>query len=154
VGGFTLIELIVSIGVLLLLTGGLLASYNNYNQRQQLRQTAITLKANLRLAQSKAMGALKPASGCTQLAGYSVSFTLTTYSIQAQCTEGLVGTRTDVTLPEGVSFTAVPPTFVFGVVTGGLVNTDSAVTFRLSSFGTNYRLVLSPTGDITDVGFE
>ncbi len=111
--GFTIIELIVSIAILLLLVGGLLASYNNYNQGQLIKQASQTVKANIRLAQSKALSAIKPASGCTELIGYTVSFTQTTYSIQAQCTEGLVGTATQLTLAQGASFSTVPGSFTF-----------------------------------------
>lgn len=152
--GFTIIELIVSIAILLLLVGGLLASYNNYNQNQTVKQAAQTVKANIRLAQSKALSGVKPTSGCTQLAGYAVSFTLTTYSFQAQCTEGLVGTIAQSTLPAGTSFNPVPNSFVFGVVTRGLLNTSSSVTITVAGFNKNYRLTIEPNGVITDNGFQ
>lgn len=152
--GFTLIELIVSIAILMLLMAGLLASYNNYNQGQVLKQAAQTVKANLRLGQSKALSALKPASGCTQLQGYTVSFTPTSYSIQAQCTEGLVGTSTSLSLPTNVSFSPVPASFVYGVLTRGLLNTNSSVSILLSGYSRSYQLSIEPNGVITDVGFQ
>lgn len=152
--GFTLIELIVSIAILMLLMAGLLASYNNYNQGQQLKQTAQTVKANLRLGQSKALSALKPASGCTELQGYAVSFTATTYSVQAQCTEGLVGTSTDLSLPGSVLFSPVPASFVYGVITRGLLNTDNSVSIVLAGYSRSYQLIVEPNGVITDVGFQ
>ncbi|MBI3385731.1 hypothetical protein HY031_01455 [Candidatus Gottesmanbacteria bacterium] len=153
--GFTLIELIVSIGILLLLIGGLLAGYNNYNQGQEVKQSALTLKANLRLAQTWALSALKPTSGCTQLTGYTVTFTATTYGLQAQCDpEGLVGSTTAVTIPTGVSFVPVPQQTTFGVLTQGLISPGSTLTITLSGFNKNYQLVVSPSGDITDNGFQ
>ena len=152
--GFTLIELVVSIAILLLLMAGLLASYNNYNQGQQLKQAAQTVTANLRLGQSKAISALKPASGCTEVQGYNVSFTAITYSIQARCTEGLVGTSTDLTLPVNVSFSPVPASFVYGVITRGLLNTNNSVSLVLVGFSRSYQLIVEPNGVITDVGFQ
>ena len=156
--GFTIIELMVSVGVLMLLTGGLLASYNNYTQGQQLKQAALTLKANLRLAQSRALSGLKPSSGCSELVGYAVSFTFSTYSVQAQCTNGvtqtLVGATTDVSLPSTISLVAPPSSVVFGILTRGLMSANSAVTLKLTGFGKNYQLVISPNGDITDSGFQ
>lgn len=153
--GFTLIELIVSMAILLLLIGGLLASYNSYSQNQEVKQSALTLKANLRLAQIWSLSALKPTSGCTQLVGYTVSFTTNTYSMQAQCApEGLTGPTTIVTLPTILVFSPIPQQATFGVLTQGLIAPASAVTLTISGFNKNYQLVLSPSGDITDNGFQ
>lgn len=152
--GFTLIELIVSISILMLLVSGLLASYNNYNQSQSVGQSAQSVKANVRLAQSKALSGVKPSSGCTELSGYTVSFTQTTYSFQARCTEGLVGTATQLTLAQGVSFSPVPSSFTFGVLTRGLLNTDSSRTMTISGFNKTYTLSIEPNGTITDNGFQ
>ncbi len=154
--GFTLIELIVSIAILLLLVSGLIASYNNFNQSQQVGQAAKTVKANLKLGQSKALSALKPASGCTELRGYTVSFTLATYSTQALCSEieGLVGASVDNSLPANISFSPVPSAFTFGVITRGLMETTSSVTITIAGFGKTYTLIVEPNGVITDVGFQ
>lgn len=155
--GFTFIEIIVSIGILMLLMGGLLAGYNSYNQKQQLIQSALTLKAHLRLAQSRALSGLKPASGCTELVGYAVSFTSGAYSIQAQCKNGavtsLVGSTTNVSLPSTISLVSPPATIVFGVLTKGLLR-DTPVTLTLNGFSKNYQLVVSTNGDITDNGVQ
>ncbi len=153
--GFTLIELIVSIAILLLLIGGLLASYNNYTQGQQVRQSALTVKANLRLAQTWAFSALKPTSGCTELVGYTVGFSAGAYTMQASCApEGMAGLITTVSLPTGVTFSPVPQQLTFGVLAQGLITPGAAVTITLSGFNKTYQLVVSPGGDITDNGFQ
>lgn len=154
--GFTLIELIVSIAILLLLVLGLIASYNNFNQSQQVGQAARTVKASLKLGQSKALSGLKPASGCTELRGYTVSFTGATYSMQALCSEaeGLVGATVNLSLPANISFSPVPGSFTFGVVTRGLLGVTSPVTITITGFGKTYTLTVEPNGVVTDGGFQ
>ena len=113
------------------------------------------MKANLRLAQSRAQSGVKPTSGCTELTGYTVNFTQSSYSIQAQCTpEGLVGSITNVTLPTTTSFVPVPTTLIFGVLTRGLVNINNSVTITVSGFNHNYDIVVEVNGTITDGGFQ
>lgn len=152
--GFTLIELLVTIAILALLVSGLLASYNNYNQSQSVRQNAQSVKANVRLAQSRALAGVKPASGCTELVGYTMSFTVNAYSFQARCSEGLVGSITQLTLSQAVSFSPVPSSFTFGVLTRGLLDTESPVTIPLSGFNKTYTFSIEPNGTITDNGFQ
>ncbi|MFZ5845376.1 MAG: pilus assembly FimT family protein [Patescibacteria group bacterium] len=151
--GFTFIELLVVMGVILLLTSGIIAGYNNFTDNQRLKQTALTLKTNLRFAQTKAASADKPTSGCTQLVGYAVSFTNSSYNVQAQCSEGLVGSLTSVSLPVGISFSPIPETIVFRVLTRGTTS-DNPVTLTLIGRLKSYRLEVSPKGDITDLGFQ
>lgn len=153
--GYSLIELLVAIAILLLLTGGLLASYATYNQNQTLRQAALTVKANFRLAQSKALSGVKPTSGCTLLEGYNVSFTQSTYSLQAQCDpQGLVGIKTDLALPSELVFSPVPSSFTFGVLTNGLLDITNSVPINFTGFGKTYQIAVSVNGDIADNGFQ
>ena len=153
--GFSLIELIVVIAVTMLLLGGLLISYNNYNQNQIVKQAAQTVKANLHLAQSRAQSGVKPTSGCTELTGYTVIFAQTSYSIQAQCSpEGLVGSISSVSLPTTTSFAPIPSTLIFGVLARGLVNINNSATITISGFNINYDLIVEVNGTITDGGFQ
>lgn len=150
--GFTLIELIVAIGISLLAVGGLIVNYNNYNDNQRLKQAALTLKNNLRFAQTQAVSAKKPASGCTQLVGYTVNFTSGSYAIVGQCTEGAVGDVLSVTLPSGITFSPIPSSFIFDVLNRGLVGSD-VVTITLAGIAKSYRIQISRGGDINDLGF-
>lgn len=152
--GFTLIELIVTMALLAILVSGLLASYNNYNQSERVRTGAQSVKANVRLAQSRALSGVKPASGCTELVGYTVSFTVNAYSFQALCSEGAAGPTISLTLPAAVSFSPVPSSFTFGVLTRGLLNTENPVTITLTGFSKTYTLSIEPNGTITDNGFQ
>lgn len=154
--GFTLIELLVATALIMLLTGGTVASFGTYNENQKLSQTAQTLKNNLRLAQGKASSGLKP-SGCSAaLDGYAVTFTNnSSYAIQARCNDGtLAGDITIVTLPVGVTFSPVPSPspFVFQVLSRG-VNIDVVKDVVLLGRLKKYKIQVSPSGDIKDVGF-
>ena len=53
--GFTVVELLVVVGIIAVLTTIGVASYNNFNDRKVLESAVEELKSNLRLAQSKAI---------------------------------------------------------------------------------------------------
>ena len=157
--GFTLIELTVGIGIVMMLTGGIVVNYNRYNDRQKVKQAALTLKNNLRLAQTKASAAewplscVSPGCTCSQLSGYTVSFTGTAYEIRALCSEGLVGTVQSVTLPASVSFASVPPSLTFQVLSRG-VAIPSPTIISLTGSAVTYDIQLNPSGDVNDLGFQ
>ena len=115
--GFTLVELLVSIIILLTLSGLLIAGYNGFNNTQAAKQGAASLKINLESARSKAAYGLKP-DGCSSLEGYLVQFpTNTTYTVVAFCTvSGVaepVGDVTTFVLPPGLIFSPIPQQFMF-----------------------------------------
>jgi prepilin-type N-terminal cleavage/methylation domain-containing protein len=146
--GFTLLELIIAMGIALVLASGIFAAYEKFNKRERLRQAAATLKNNLRFGQSKAINGEKPVAGCTQLVGYSVTFSVGSYTIQAQCTEGTAGAVTSVTLPTNVVFSGAPSPITFTVLTG-TVSTDTTLTV---SDGTDSKSIqVKRSGDINEV---
>ncbi len=155
--GFTLLEVIVAVSIALVITGFVIANYNNYNDRQQLRQAALTLKNNLRFAQNKSASGEKPKnSPCEQLIGWRVTFAAASYSMQAHCTDGLAQGDGDVTtfsLPNDVSFSPVPQPITFRVLARGTTN-SSAVDIITTNQSYRYRISVSPGGDIQDGGFQ
>lgn len=147
--GFTLIELLVVISIIGILFGLGVAKYNEFNRRQILDQTTQTLRNNLRLAQSVASSGEKP-GGCVVLDGYQVSFSSGTpdsYTIQAKCLGGLVGTAKIFKLPTTVKFTSLPSPILFKVLAQGtdLIND---LTISLSSFGEFKIITVTKTGKI------
>ncbi len=146
--GFTLIELLVSVAIIIVMTGGVIVNYNTYNDSQRTRSAVLTVKNNLRYAQGRAYNGEKPTSGCTQLKGYQVDFTATTYSVQAYCTEGLAGTAQDYLLDSGISFFPVPPAITFGVLSRG-IDTDTAI-IAIGS-GKSYQFQVMRSGDMSEV---
>jgi len=159
--GFTLIELVVSVAISLVVTGFIIVNYNSYNEIQTLKQAALTLKNNLRYAQSKASTGGKPTPTppmvspiCTKLTGYTVSFVENAYSIQASCDpEGLVGEMRSIDLPSGVTFSPVPLPFSFPVLSRG-TTLDTVTILQLIGSGKQYGIQVSPGGDISDVGLQ
>ena len=111
--GFTLIELMITVSIMLVLFGLTLASYTSYSDKQRIRQTSVTLKADLHLARTNAMSGKKPIT-CTGLQevfeGYKVTFYVTSYSIVPQCRTGndvidKTEEKVDVFFPSGVTLT-------------------------------------------------
>ena len=80
--GFTLLELIVSITIIAMVTGLFLANYSSANRRTDLTMTAQKLVADVRLAQSYALGLAKyGGSGSLNIppGGWGVHFDLQNY---------------------------------------------------------------------------
>ena len=147
--GFTIIELLVMMGIILLLGGGVVAAFNNFNENQRVKQAALAVKSNLRFAQNKALSGEKP-SGCGTLVGYTVTFAATSYVIQAQCDSGLVGASISTSFPSGVSFVPVPSSLTFAVLTGRIAGSTS---ITLSGLNKTYSLTVSGSGNVSTVGF-
>jgi prepilin-type N-terminal cleavage/methylation domain-containing protein len=72
--GFTLIEILVATTIMAVTIGVTVAGYNNFNESQRVKQAALTLKNNFRMAQEKAKSAQKPADlpTCNKLVGIHV----------------------------------------------------------------------------------
>jgi prepilin-type N-terminal cleavage/methylation domain-containing protein len=89
--GYSLIELIVVVSILLILSAGVMVGYTNYNQNQQVRQAGLDLKTAFNLARSKALsGERPPAITCDALDGYDVTWDSGsyTYNVEASCDIG------------------------------------------------------------------
>jgi len=151
--GFTLIELLVVVSILVTIMGLGVASFNGFNRRERIKQTALTLKSTLRFSQTKAISAQKPTSGCTTYVGMYISFTASTYSVQHECDpEGVVGNAETFTLPRGITFSPIPASFTFLTRsnTDG-ITTDTPITMTNGTL--NYSLIISPNGSVRASGF-
>jgi type II secretory pathway pseudopilin PulG len=154
--GFTLIEVVVSVSITLLVTGLIIANYNSYNDIQTLKQAALTLKNNLRFIQSEAISGEKPANGCTELLGWTITFIdASSYRYQPSCSDGLVDPITTVDLPPSVKFASppIPSFFTMNVLTRG-TSLPSDTTISLTAVGKTYQIVVSTSGDINDKGLQ
>lgn len=65
--GFTLIEILVVFGLMMIVTTISVSFYNNFRAKEGVRSAVSVLTSNLRLARGKALLVQKP-SGCTNLA--------------------------------------------------------------------------------------
>jgi len=152
--GFTLIEVVVSVSIALALFGSIIVNYNGHNDRQNLKQAALTLKNNFRFVQGKALGGEKPENNCTELVGWTITFVSNSYSMQAQCNpEGLQGGSTQVNFPSGITFNPIPSAVTFRVLSRG-TTLETSTTIILSGFTKTYTLTVSPSGDISDLGLQ
>lgn len=152
--GFTLVELLIVIAILSTILGLGIASYNGFNRRERLKQSALTLKSHLRFAQTKAMSAEKPGVGCSAFVGMEVTFISTTYTVSHQCSpEGVVGAPETFSLPSDITFSPVPSGITFLTSTNRTDSTtDQSIT--LVNGSQSYMIVVSSNGNVNDEGFQ
>lgn len=86
---FTMVELIIAISITLLLVGGGIAAFIEFNDKQAIRASAEELQIYLRTAQTKARLGERPA-GCDHLNSYAVKATAGSnqISLVANCDSG------------------------------------------------------------------
>ena len=159
--GFTLIELIIVVTVILVISVVTLLNYNSYTDRQRVKQAGLTLRSDLRLAQTKATSAQKPfiCDETTTLKRYTVTFSDcggigACYEIQPVCTRSGVVVDTDddrirVFLPSGVRFeTSYAPISFFPVT--GVTDLTNDRLIVLTGAGVTYTVMISTSGSISD----
>ena len=106
--GYTLIEILVAltIMVLLFLTG--FASYRAFSRRQELISAVRQVQGDIRQAQENAIASKKPA-GCGTLDGYRfVVIPTGSYEIRWVC-GAITGVDKSVTLPAGITISGLSP---------------------------------------------
>lgn len=155
--GFTLIEIIVSVVIIMTITGIGVAGYSNFNTTQRVKQAALTLRNNLHLAQTKATSASTSSSPslCNgdptvdMLLGYQVSFQSDSYEMVALCSNGPVeSTRTPpITLPSGISFNPLPSSILFKALSQGIDTNTNIILFLNGD--TRYQVSVDVGGTIS-----
>lgn len=83
--GFTFIELIIVVAVIIVSTGISMASYNSFNQRQQLTTDAEKMIDVLNLARKKSIVSDTSRYTCAAFNGYEVSVTSSGYDLNLCC---------------------------------------------------------------------
>lgn len=155
--GFSLLELLVVSAVILGLTGLVMSNYTSFTNTQKLKQAGRTLKNDFRFIQTRAASGVKP-STCATLDSYRMSFTATTYQYEPVCNTGPAGTPVIISLPSDVSFSPVPGSFDFQVLTGVAILSvpppGITQTFTLITSSKQYAIAITKNGDINDLGFQ
>lgn len=166
--GFTLLEALVTIGIMAIMSAVYLTSYRTNNQKIILDQAAAGVMADLRLAQNMAMNVTK-FNGEIPKGGYGINITVSSpgiYAIYADCDEdhlygnssscGSAGDMaekiSDRSLADGINVSAVgnsdivfqPPQPIVWI--GGNTAASSTITLRYGSAG-------GPTKIITINGY-
>lgn len=129
--GFSLIELLVVVSIMVTLLSIGVASYNSFNRTATLDGASKALRANMRLAQAYAVNGEKKSGTCPSpmvLQGYYVSFNLTapqSYTLGQWCQDPNNSSSfqytprtppSPITLPTGVTFSPAPSTNPLTVV--------------------------------------
>ena len=101
--GFTLIELIVVIGIMSILTWQGLVNYGDFIKKQVVQEEGKDFVSILRKAQSDANTGYKPSTTCgasDSLVGYRVVGTVSTntYQVSAVCSDGVETVQNNYTL--------------------------------------------------------
>jgi type II secretory pathway pseudopilin PulG len=155
--GFTLIELLVVITIIMFLTGGGIASFLTFNDRQTVQNGAKLVQTYMRQAQGKARAGEKPpACAAAKLTGYRVQLTANSSQVilSAVCTNG-VHTHTSYTLPGGV-ISENNHTITFANLYGGVINAGTVTIMSNPANVTDYSysFEVTPGGEIDIGGFE
>lgn len=151
--GFSLVELLLVIVIFSILFTVGVASYNNFNRKRVVRETALKLMNNLRFVQNKALSGEKPDFACDVLNGWRLQLSANSYQIQAICDEGRPsGNVKTYSLPIGVSLNSDTSSFLFKVLAHGVEFSGSGEV-NLAGFGWTYQIKVTPSGEISDEGF-
>lgn len=122
VGGFTFVELIVVVAIIVLMSGSGLVAFLDLRDRRAILSDAKLVEQTLRSAQRLALAGNKPiACGNNALTGYQVRVGTTAVYTKGVCVGG-AATETEVLMASSV-LDAEPDTVVFGVLHGGATAT-------------------------------
>lgn len=89
VKGFTVVELLVVVGIMVLLSGGAIVAYVRFTERRQAVSDAQEVAQYLRMVQKKAFSVEVPV-GCTDVQNYAVTLTSSSVSTNVICRLGSV----------------------------------------------------------------
>lgn len=156
--GFSFIELLVTVSIMLVVLGGGIAGYIQFNQRQTVLEASKRLQTMLRTARTKAQVRDTPAAGDCVLQGYQFAASSTspgaTVRLNAWCgatqaTATAYSTPVETfTLPTGVALSS-GHSIIYYTLHGG-TNVLSAREVVVSDGSTTYRFTVSPGGDISE----
>lgn len=148
--GFTLIELIIAISIMLVVLGGGLAGYLSLNDRQTLIGAGKELQQYMRTAQKKARVGDKP-TGCTKLEAYALVANASapvTVELQAVC-ENNTYSVDSFPLANTVSLSGAL-NMQFIVLHGGVTNAQTVV---LQKGTKTYSFTVNTGGEISEGTF-
>lgn len=153
--GFTLIELLVTTALTMVLAGGALAAYNNFNTRQGQIQASKNVLATIERAKARSNAGEKPAS-CTRLDGFHVWATdgNSSYFVAIRC-DGTTAENESQQffLPSGYIFQS-GFNAVFPPLPGNAATEEQSVEIVKTGDDQVYRFVIRPNGTIEDQGLQ
>lgn len=152
--GYTIIELLVGISIVMIVFGIGFSGYRDFSRRQALTGVSKQLKADIRLIQQLALTGQKPEGvSCETLNSYTFSRTsASTYSLIANCVNAL-GTPSSpvfksVDFGSDITFTSTNSTFAFKVLGQGTDLTASNIITLTHASGNQISLNVGVGGDV------
>ncbi len=168
--GFTLIELVVVAGIIILVSAGGIAGFRSYEGRQKIIQEGRNIKSMLRQVQTSAQAGIQPkplAIGGCQKKGdnyglYSKRVTFfppTRFTIQSVCDDdpssSVLDDSTSYDLSSGMQYSVTPGGVLFvdfRALSQGIFPEVTLCIYKPSATPVYYKLTLKQSGEIEDVG--
>ena len=151
--GFTLVELLVVVGIISVVTGFGVASYNRFNDKQKVEQAAKELVSNLRFLQSNAISGIKSfgSGSCTvgtTLDGWYADITNNKYYLKCSNGSEIPASAGRLPLAEGADISSSPGLVKFNPVYG---DTDLEVDLpiKVEMAGNEKTVTVSKNGNIS-----
>lgn len=156
--GFTLIEILLAMSMVLLIASGSFIGFKSFNQQQALSSTWDTLRNNFNEARSNAASQVIRTNVCNSpgqtLVGHQLNFYTNSYDLVEVCRTAGGAESTPVIktipLPPGITFNPVPnPAFIrFVVLTGGISGVSNRTVTITNTQGNTRRITVNTVGVI------
>lgn len=160
--GFTLVEMLVVTGIMLLTTGFGVARYNDYTQQRRLNQEAKEFTSVMELASKRAVSG-DSTTACADFQGIQVSMAPSGTYTMRRCCEGACNSAQSTVyntypLPTGITLSAptATTTYLFNKLTQTITVNPAAnqtVTFRNTVSSRCLSVTVSPAG-LINLGTE
>ena len=155
--GFTLIEMIVAVAIIIIVTGFAIASFISFNDKQQVQTAAREAQLVFRKTQSKARVKENP-TGCTNLEMYRVEKNGGALITTAMCVNGGTSQTVEVdrwTIPDGVTLNPGAFTITYKTLHGGAGLPADADTYdvTLAGYNNTYTFEITKGGEISTGAF-
>lgn len=147
--GFTLVEIILVIGIISIIVTGSYAALTHFSRQQKINTAYENLKNDLNEAKSNASSQV--VKNCTDtLVGYQISFAASSYTLQEVC-QPSVGPETPsniktISVP-GITLNSTPAIIKFLILTGK-VESSGNVTISNADLGQSKTINISSQGVI------
>lgn len=152
--GFTLIEIILTIGIIAIIAGSSYVALIHFSRGQSLNSAYGVLKNNLNLAKSLASSQVTNCTSSQILVGYQMTFpTSNTYRIDSVCqvssgSRELRNARSP-TLPSGITIASTHSPILFLVISGEVQDIpDAGAKITLSGNSKSMVITVFPNGRI------
>ncbi len=153
--GFSLLEMIITVSIVLIVFGGGLAAFIRFNDRQRVQATANDIKQFIKSAQTRARVRDNPdQAGCNQLQGYRVTTTGSLAIMNLLCGATKFSNapgiqRATYTVQSGITVTSMSINFY---TLEGSANVITPADNKIRVNGTNayYLFRVEESGEITE----